>query len=213
MEEYKYEPFPDLPQKHTVGTGNVVVDYRYAADGRKLQEKVKEGRFLQTSRDYVGEFIYENGALKKILFEGGYVDMNGDVPVYMFFIKDHLGSVRAVVTESGEVVQTNEYYPFGDLFGNSGTGSSSNRFRFTGKELSAETGLYDFSARFLHTRFGRFTTIDPLAEKLSAQAERKVKRQKDAGDLQERTGELRKSVLDIQYMRNEMDSEVIYLYF
>ena len=203
----------DLPQKHTVGTGSVVVDYKYAADGRKLQEKVKEGRFQQTSRDYGGEFIYENGTLKKILFDGGYVDMTGDSPVYMFFIKDHLGSVRAVVTESGEVVQTNEYYPFGDLFGNSGTGSSSNRFRFTGKELSAETGLYDFSARFLHTRFGRFTTIDPLAEKLSAQAERKVKRQKDAGDLQERTGELRKSVLDIQYMRNEMDSEVIYLYF
>ena len=36
---------------------------------------------------------------------------------------------------------------------------------YTGKELSTETGLYDFSARFLHTRFGRFTTIDPLAEK------------------------------------------------
>ena len=142
-----------------------MVDYRYAADGRKLQEKVKEGRFLQTSRDYVGEFIYENGALKKILFEGGYVDMNGDVPVYMFFIKDHLGSVRAVVSETGEVQQTNEYYPYGDLFGTSGTGSSGNRFRFTGKELSAETGLYDFSARFLHTKFGRFTTIDPLAEK------------------------------------------------
>ena len=37
--------------------------------------------------------------------------------------------------------------------------------RFSGKELSAETGLYDFSARFLHPRSGRFTTLDPLAEK------------------------------------------------
>jgi RHS repeat-associated protein len=36
---------------------------------------------------------------------------------------------------------------------------------FTGKELSDETSLYDFSARFMHARFGRFTTIDPLAEK------------------------------------------------
>ena len=36
---------------------------------------------------------------------------------------------------------------------------------FTGKELSVETGLYDFSARFLQTSLGRFTTIDPLAEK------------------------------------------------
>ena len=108
---------------------------------------------------------YENGTLKKILFEGGYVDMIGDVPVYMFFIKDHHGSVRAVVSETGEVQQNNEYYPYSDLFGNSGTGSSGNRFRYTGKELSTETGLYDFSARFMHARFGRFTTIDPLAEK------------------------------------------------
>ena len=52
-----------------------------------------------------------------------------------------------------------------------------------------------------------------MERRLERKAERKVKRQKDAGDLQERTGELRKSVLDIQYMRNEMDSEVIYLYF
>jgi len=127
---------------------------------------VKEGRFLLTSRDYIGEFIYENGTLKKTLFEGGYVDMIGNTPVYMFFIKDHLGSGRAVVSETGEVLQTNDYYPFGDLFCSAGTADSSgNRYRFTGKELGDETGLYDFLARFLQTGLGRFTTIDPLAEK------------------------------------------------
>ena len=84
----------------------------------------------------------------------------------MFFIKDHLGSVRAVVSETGEVLQTNEFYPYGDLFSTVGTaGSNSNRYRFTGKELGDETGLYDFSARYLQTSLGRFTTIDPLAEK------------------------------------------------
>ena len=84
----------------------------------------------------------------------------------MFFIKDHLGSVRAVVSETGIVQQTNDYYPYGDLFSSAGTADSSgNRYRFTGKERGNETGLYDFSARFLHTSLGRFTTIDPLAEK------------------------------------------------
>ena len=84
----------------------------------------------------------------------------------MFFIKDHLGSVRTVVSETGEVLQTNEFYPYGDLFSSAGTADSSgNRYRFTGKELGDETGLYDFSARFLQTSLGRFTTIDPLAEK------------------------------------------------
>ena len=37
----------------------------------------------------------------------------GFIPVYMFFIKDHLGSVRALVSETGTVQQTNDYYPFG----------------------------------------------------------------------------------------------------
>ena len=62
--------------------------------------------------------------------------MIGDAPVYMFFIKDHLGSVRAVVSETGEVLQTNDYYPFGDLFSSAGPADTSgNRYRFTGKEL------------------------------------------------------------------------------
>ena len=97
--------------------------------------------------------------------------MIGDAPVYMFFIKDHLGSVRAVVSETGEVLQTNEFYPYGDLFSSAGTADTSgNRYRFTGKELGNETGLYDFSARFLQTSLGRFTTLDPLAEKMYSQS-------------------------------------------
>ena len=52
------------------------------------------------------------------------------------------------------------------MFSTAGTaGSNGNRYRFTGKELGDETGLYDFSARFLQTSLGRFTTLDPMAEK------------------------------------------------
>ena len=83
----------------------------------------------------------------------------------MFFLRDHLGSVRTVVSETGVVQQRNNYFPYGDLFPSASNDSSGNRYRYTGKESGDEIGLYDFSARFLHTRFGRFTTIDPLAEK------------------------------------------------
>ena len=101
----------------------------------------------------------------KYAFDGGYV-MNGELgPVYMFFLRDHLGSVRAVVSETGAVQQRNDYFPYGDLFPNTSNDSSGDRYKYTGKESGDETGLYDFSARFLHTRLGRFTTIDPLAEK------------------------------------------------
>ena len=70
-----------------------------------------------------------------------------------------------MVSETGVVQQRNNYFPYGDLFPTSAADSSVNRYKYTGKESGDEIGLYDFSARFLHTRFGRFTTIDPLAEK------------------------------------------------
>ena len=89
------------PQRQTTGEGTVV-DYKYAFDGRKLQEKVTAGASV-TQRDYSGEFLYEGGVLKKILFDGGYVINDVSGPVYMFFLKDHLGSVRAVVSETGAV--------------------------------------------------------------------------------------------------------------
>ena len=66
-------------------------------------------------RDYSGEFLYEGGVLKRILFDGGYVMNCESGPVYMFFLKDHLGSVRAVVSETGVVQQINHYFPYGDL--------------------------------------------------------------------------------------------------
>ena len=57
------------PQRQTTGEGTVV-DYKYAFDGRKLQEKVTAGASV-TQRDYSGEFLYEGGVLKRILFDGG----------------------------------------------------------------------------------------------------------------------------------------------
>ena len=60
----------DLPQRHTIGNRSIIVDYAYSADGRKLQERVYSGSG-DVVRDYAGEFIYENGELKKILFDGG----------------------------------------------------------------------------------------------------------------------------------------------
>ena len=154
----------DLPQSETVGTKSI--SRKYSADGIKLQEKITDGGNVAT-RDYVGNCIYENGVLKKILFEGGYTEMNGNIPSYRFFLIDHLGSVRAVIDEIGSTCQINQYYPFGDLITDPrlAAGSQDNCYRFTGKERSTETLLHDFGARYLDTSVGRFTTIDPLAEK------------------------------------------------
>lgn len=155
----------DLPLRQTL-PGGVCIDYEYAADGAKLREKFS-GTSTIVSRDYCGPLVYEGEVLQKILFDGGYVDMVGQSPSYHFFLRDHLGSVRVVAAEDGTVEQVNHYYPFGSLFSDPRTisGNSTNRQRFIGKELNMESGLYDFSARFLDPLLGRFTTVDPLAER------------------------------------------------
>ena len=116
--------------------------------------------------DYCGNMIYENNVLKQILVEGGYIAFSGPAHYYYYYLKDHLGNNRVVVSPSGTPLQVNHYYPFGGLFGES-TGNSLQRFRFNGKEFDRTHGLdwYDYGARHMTPDVGRFTTIDPMAEK------------------------------------------------
>ena len=110
--------------------------------------------------------IYKNNVLKQILIDGGYITFSGTTPNYFYYLKDHLGNNRVVLTPSGTALQVNHYYPFGGLFGES-TGGSTQRFMYNGKELDRTHGLdwYDYGARHMTPDVGRFTTIDPMAEK------------------------------------------------
>ncbi|NDV58947.1 DUF6443 domain-containing protein [Bacteroides sp. 519] len=133
--------------------------YTYAADGRKL--KVTHGA---NYTDYVGNKVYENGSLKQILVDGGYIEAG----VYHFYLTDHLGNNRVVANSSGTAVQKNHYYPFGMTFGETPNAEQEKqRFKYNGKELDRTGGLnlYDYHARQMDPAIGRFTTVDPLAEK------------------------------------------------
>ncbi|WP_051697969.1 RHS repeat domain-containing protein [Prevotella sp. 10(H)] len=113
--------------------------------------------------DYVGNIIYENNALKRVLVDGGYIENN----TYHFFLTDHLGNNRVVANASGTIIQKNHYYPFGSAFAeNSTTEQGKQPYKYNGKELDQMHGLnmYDYSARFYDSGIGRFSTVDPLAE-------------------------------------------------
>ena len=64
--------------------------------------------------------IYKGGSLHKVLTSGGYVETSDSTqpllttPAYRFFLTDHLGSVRVVVDAAGNVLQRNDYLPYGD---------------------------------------------------------------------------------------------------
>ena len=75
----------------------------------------------QVVTDYCGNLIYRNETLSMLLTEEGYVtfDERGE-PLYHYYLKDHLGSIRVVFDQSGAVEQKNDYYPSGTLTGRGG---------------------------------------------------------------------------------------------
>lgn len=158
--------FLNLPTKITYSSGKSA-SYIYNGAGEKLRTSYKaSASATAVPTDYCGNMIYENNVLKQILIDGGYIAFSGPAHYYYYYLKDHLGNNRVVVSPSGTPLQVNHYYPFGGLFGES-TGNSLQRFRFNGKEFDRTHGLdwYDYGARHMTPDVGRFTTIDPMAEK------------------------------------------------
>ena len=157
--------------------------YLYSADGTKLQVKYETSyagllasgqpsgsastAIAQTHTiDYVGDKIYEDGVLSRILIEGGYVDYSGETPIYHTYLTDHQGNVRVVVDENAAVKQVNHYYPYGALFAES-TNGDVQPYKYNGKELDRMHGLdwYDHGARHNDAAIGRWHVVDPLCEK------------------------------------------------
>lgn len=153
----------NLPSKITFGDGKTIT-YVYDASGAKLLASYKTA--LPASSHtiaYCGNMIYEDDTFKQVLLDGGYITFTGTRPMYHYYLKDHLGNNRVVVSSKGEVEQVNHYYPYGGIMAES-TSESVQRYKYNGKELDRMHGLdwYDYGARWMAD--GRFTTIDPHAE-------------------------------------------------
>ena len=101
--------YRNQPEVVTI-TGKGSIQYLYDAAGNKLRKIVTDntgGTTKTTTTDYAGAVIYENDVLQFISHEEGRtraVFKTGQ-PVsyaYDYFIKDHLGNVRMVLTDQTE---------------------------------------------------------------------------------------------------------------
>ena len=101
-----------------------------------------------------------------------------------FELSNHLGNVLAVVTDRKlaqpdggggisyylpDMVSATDYYPFGYAMEGRGFSSGNYRYGFNGmekdNELKGSGNSYDFGARLLDVRLGRWLAVDPLAGK------------------------------------------------
>jgi RHS repeat-associated protein len=99
----------DLPELISV-KGKGTIRYQYNAKGDKLKKTITDSTVTPvriTSVDYMGGLVYQNDSLRQFTHEEGRVRMvykTGAAPlaVYDYFVTDHLGSVRTVLTEQSD---------------------------------------------------------------------------------------------------------------
>ena len=122
----------------------------------------------QKTIEYCGNIIYD-GDETMILNDVGYALYNKDNNLsFHYYLKDHLGNNRVVVSEDGEIEQVNDYYPTGALM-TSSKGGDTQRFKYNGKELDRTNGLnwYGYGARNYDAAIVRWDGMDKLCEKYS----------------------------------------------
>jgi RHS repeat-associated protein len=156
---------------------SVAARYLYDAGGRRVKKYVrKNGKGKLDSTIYIDNIFehntwQENGSQEEnnllhvmddqqrlALVRRGPARPNDAGPQAQFHISDHLGSSHVVVNESGDWINREEYFPYGETsFG----GYARKRYRFTGKERDEESGLCYHGARYYVPWLARWASCDP----------------------------------------------------
>ena len=82
-----------------------------------------------------------------------------------FYHSDHLGSTSYITDKDANITQFNAYLPYGELLVDEHSSSEEMPYKFNGKELDEETGLYYYGARYMDPKISMWLGVDPLAEK------------------------------------------------
>ena len=181
-----YHPFYNLPKRVTFADGSYLA-WDYRPDGTKVKstssEKyirvtvtvnskgdtiVRERTMYNTDlRKYIGAFEI-SGNTWRVYHDAGHSDLNTSTGAltHRYYVQDYLGSTRAVIDESGNVLQSTAYYPSGvPLTPNELTPQTIKLH--TGKDFFylQGAGWYDNHARYYDCLIPTFKSQDPLAEK------------------------------------------------
>jgi RHS repeat-associated protein len=146
----------------------LAVEYSYNPLGQRVTKSING---VKTRYVFEGtEPIFEkrsDGAIRSYVYALGRhlarVDgpIGGGAPVY-YYHTDQIGSIKAMTNQSGQMVWSADYKPFGEITIEQNTIEESHRF--TGKEYDADVGLYYFNARWYDPELGRFVAEDPARD-------------------------------------------------
>jgi len=153
--------------------GTLKCAYTYLADGTKVMVQDNANSSLSNGYLYLGSMVFKKTgtsyAFESTDFGGGrIINVNGALSPY-YYTTDHLGSVRVITDANGNVVERNDYYPFGKRMttGNMYPTTSSNRWKYNGKEVqtTGNVNWLDYGAREYDEVIGRFVKPDAYSER------------------------------------------------
>ena len=99
---------------------------------------------------------------------GFIADDDENVEEIFFYHSDHLGSTSYITDGNGNITQYTAYLPYGELLVDEHSSSEDLPYKFNGKELDEETGLYYYGARYMQPVASVWYGVDPLTEKYAS---------------------------------------------
>jgi|GEM_PF-1972634 len=172
--EYTWDDENRLKQTDING---MIVQYQYNAGGDRTS-KLAEGKteVLYVDRLYqlqIGVykdcitrhiFVGETRIVSKITYEDLVNNAEVERNNTYFYHPDHLGSSNIITDNNGYEYEHLEYTPYGETWFEESQEPMLNKiaYKFTGKELDTETGLYYFGARYYDPKTSRWISTDPL---------------------------------------------------
>lgn len=139
--EYLYNAKEQRIKKTVNGVTTI---FHYDIAGSLISETDQNGTLIK-------DYIYANGILL--------ATVDTDINIY-YYHNDHLSTPQKMTNESGSIVWSADYKPFGEA--NVTISSIENNFRFPGQYFDAETGLHYNWNRYYDPHTGRYMKADPV---------------------------------------------------
>jgi RHS repeat-associated protein len=145
------------------GSGGTVT-FKYDPLGHRIYKSSSAGTSIFAyDEDELIEEVNASGVLVARYSQGHNIDeplAESRSSTTSYYEQDDLGSVTSLSNGTGSLAQTYTFDSFGKQTASSG--STTNPFRYTGREFDSETGLYYYRARYYDPTMGRFFSEDPI---------------------------------------------------
>jgi len=153
-----------VDNKHTT-------DYRYDANGERIckysdlgETIYASGYYTETDGKKISKHIYigSTRVASQVMSRTCETSTTMKRENILYYHTDHLGSSGYVTDKKGEFYEHTEYTSSGESWVNEKvTGNANLPYKYTGKEMDAETGLYYHGARYRDAKTGVWLSVDP----------------------------------------------------